>query len=138
PKPLKDNWAGIERRYGVDLADVEAAVQTSWAAAVHDYLIDPNRLYLAPPGTTAFECARCRRRHLNSAGGVCTNCQADLPDEPDSFEETDDYYAYLARSSGPAFRLHCEELTGQTDRPDAQRRQAQFQDIFLDDELERV
>ena len=43
-----------------------------------------------------------------------------------------DYYAYLARDAGSAFRLHCEELTGQTGRDESQARQARFQEIFLD------
>ena len=30
-------------------------------------------------------------------------------------------------------RLHCEELSGQTDPLEAQARQAQFQDVFLDE-----
>lgn len=33
-----------------------------------------------------------------------------------------------------AFRLNCAELTGQTGRLEAQRRQARFQQVFLDEE----
>ena len=40
----------------------------------------------------------------------------------------DDYYAFLATRAGSAFRLHCEELTGQTDRADAARRQVGLSD----------
>lgn len=45
----------------------------------------------------------------------------------------ENYYAWLARLPGGAQRLHCEELSGQTDPLEAQARQAQFQDVFLDD-----
>ena len=36
------------------------------------------------------------------------------------------------------YRLHCEEMTGQTSREDSQKRQRYFQDIFLQDENPRV
>jgi hypothetical protein len=36
----------------------------------------------------------------------------------------------------PPFRLNCEELTGQTDEGYRRRRQRQFQEIFMQDEVE--
>ena len=41
----------------------------------------------------------------------------------------------MARCTDPAFRLNCEELTGQTDRDDRIIRQRRFQEVFLDDEV---
>ena len=38
----------------------------------------------------------------------------------------DDYYRFLALHSGDVFRLNCEELTGQTNKSDARRRQRLF------------
>ncbi|QDH10970.1 DEAD/DEAH box helicase [Nocardioides dongxiaopingii] len=43
------------------------------------------------------------------------------------------YYAWLAAQPNGISRLHCEELSGQTDPLEAQSRQAQFQDVFLDE-----
>ena len=43
----------------------------------------------------------------------------------------DDYYRYLALNSGDVFRLNCEELTGQTNKSDARRRQRLFQNRCL-------
>ncbi|MDO9398030.1 MAG: helicase-related protein, partial [Herbiconiux sp.] len=42
-----------------------------------------------------------------------------------------DYYAWKAMSGDGRFRLNTAELTGQTDRIDAQNRQARFQGVFL-------
>src|SRR4029077_4817946 len=42
-----------------------------------------------------------------------------------------DYYSYLATQAGSFFRLNCEELTGQTNKSDARKRQRLFQDICL-------
>ena len=73
--------------------------------------------------------------HLGPAGGVCTACLAPLPNSPDAaLRPEDDYYAYAASSGDVPFRLRCEELTGQTDKTDGPKRQARFQEIFLDDE----
>ena len=59
--------------------------------------------------------------HLHASGGVCTVCRHRLPAfaVPHSTGGVpEDYYEFLARCTDPAFRLNCEELTGQTDRDD--------------------
>ena len=80
-----------------------------------------------------YECPECRRLHLHRAGGVCTECNAALaPAQPIPAAAGDrDYYTYLATLAGPIFRLNCEELTGQTNKSDARRRQRMFQDLCL-------
>lgn len=138
PRALRGYWKEVAERYSVDPSELEFAVVSAWGLSVVSYLIQPDDLYLRPPGAEAWTCSRCRRQHLNSAGLVCTYCQSALKDPTAPKTDDDDYYAFLATRSGEPFRLHCEELTGQTDRVDAQKRQAQFQDIFLDGELERV
>ena len=51
-----------------------------------------------------------------------------------ALDARDDYYAFLAQAGSP-FRLRCEELTAQTDKEESPKRQARFQDVFLDNEL---
>ena len=46
---------------------------------------------------------------------------------------SENYYHHLAKEQN-VFRLHCEELTGQTDRTESIQRQRYFQNQFLDDE----
>jgi ATP-dependent helicase YprA (DUF1998 family) len=138
PGALRKYWEAVAQRHRVDEDAVREAVIGTWQAAVTDYLVDPAALLIQPAGETAWVCARCRRQHLHSAGGVCTNCRhAELEQRPTKRVE-DDYYAFLATRAGSPFRLHCEELTGQTDRADATRRQARFQDIFLENENPRT
>ena len=88
-----------------------------------------------------WRCPRCSAFYLRPTGrvSVCPDCQ-DVQLEPDRTRENSDYYVYLAEQSGPAFRLHCEELTGQTDDGDRPRRQRWFQEVFIGDEkdLRRV
>lgn len=80
---------------------------------------------------SVWDCPNCARPHLHRSGGVCTNCGAPLPEEPTrSCEELwrKNYYSYLTLVNRPTLRLHCEELTGQTD--DQAGRQRQFRSIF--------
>ncbi len=74
-----------------------------------------------------WRCSNCERVHLNPGARVCTRCLEPLPATASgkvSEIQASNYLAkrMLRQSSGP-FRLHCEELTGQSDDgPDRQRR----------------
>jgi ATP-dependent helicase YprA (DUF1998 family) len=138
PGNVAGYWKKVSERSGVDLAAIRDAVTDAWQGNVLEYLLDPDRLYLKQPGVEAWICARCRRQHLHRSGGICTYCSAPLPASSVPRKQDDDYYAFLAQRAGSAFRLHCEELTGQTDQVEAQRRQGWFQGIFLEDEIPRV
>jgi len=109
------------------------------------HLLDSTRVRLRPAGDAQWRCTRCHRRHLQPSAGTCTQCRGRLapaeqrqggPATGGRDEEDGDYYAWLARDAGAPFALRVEELTGQTDTTDGQSRQARFQDVFLDNELE--
>jgi hypothetical protein len=103
------------------------------AAVITQHVLVVQNLCLMRPGPSYFECGQCRRVHLYPSGGVCTECQVPLgqPQAVAAAQLTPDYYSYLATQAGPLFRLNCEELTGQTNKSDARRRQRLFQDICL-------
>jgi ATP-dependent helicase YprA (DUF1998 family) len=141
PTALRNYWDAVGQSVGITWQEIADAAATGWAGVVSEYLIDPSGLFLRPAGAESWDCPRCRRKHLQGSAGVCTysTCLARLSGPvPTDGAEADDYYTTLAMHSGPPFRLHCEELTGQTDRGDAQARQGWFQEIFLDDEIELV
>lgn len=81
---------------------------------------------------TAMQCPSCRRIHLHGSGGVCTDrfCDSLVLEPAIRQDESDDYYAWLARQVPR--RLRVEELTGQT-RPlsEQRRRQRQFKGALL-------
>ncbi len=85
-----------------------------------------------------YSCARCSRTHLHQSGGICTGCWASLPSsvKHSVLDPAEDFYEFLARCPQPAFRLNCEELTGQTNRTDRRLRQRRFQEVFMQDEVE--
>ena len=98
----------------------------------HYYVNVPALCLLSPPAM-CFECAQCRRLYLNPSGGSCADCLSPLrPAQPTAAAQlSPDYYSYLATQAGNFFRLNCEELTGQTNKSDARKRQRLFQDICL-------
>lgn len=84
-----------------------------------------------------WECVNCGRIHWHASAGVCSRCFGTLAPEPNgmaSAKQLEDghYYAHEARDEASAFRIHSEELTGQTQ--DQAQRQRHFRDIFFDDE----
>ena len=95
---------------------------------------DPRRLVvrLALPADPAWVCPLCGRPHLHPATAICTTCRAPLPAEPNANAgEVRDrhYYGRKATERARPFRLHCEELTGQTD--DQALRQRLFRNLML-------
>jgi ATP-dependent helicase YprA (DUF1998 family) len=134
PGALKRYWEAVAGVHAIDADVLADAVTAALAPLMTEYLLDREQLYLLPPGIHVWSCRSCGRRHLHAAAGVCTHCQRPGLDETIREDVAQDYYAFLATQAGKPFRLHCEELTGQTDRADATRRQARFQDIFLEEE----
>lgn len=139
PARLKRYWERVAAVAGVPDSDFRSAMDQALDGVLLAGLVRPANLFVHPPRGNWWICPACRRRHLHGSAGVCTNCQSRLG-SPVAITDysIDDYYSYLANEAGDPFRLHCEELTGQTDRDEAPKRQAQFQSIFLDGEVERV
>jgi Lhr-like helicase len=101
----------------------------------HEHLkINPLHLWVrvAVPGDPVWQCTSCGRPHLHRAAGICTNCLAELPISPNkkcSDLYARNYYATEAVNKRQPMRLHCEELTGQTD--DQAERQRHFRNIVV-------
>lgn len=109
-----------------------------------DGIIDMPQVRIELTGDDApyWRCDSCSRVHLHSGGGVCTRCFVRLPQERYGLVGELREQSFLARRVGralrhaasdgdidSAFRLHCEELTGQTEDP--ARRQREFRGIFV-------
>ncbi len=99
------------------------------------HILNITGLCLIRAGDEYYECPNCRRRYLHPAGGICidADCLRVLngPFPVQAMHADPDYYGYLATQAGPLFRLHCAELTGQTNPRIARQRQRAFQDICL-------
>jgi len=135
PVSLRRYWEEVASLRRVDEEELADCVRAAWEGSVLQYLVQPECLVLQAPGVLQWTCQACTRRHLDPAGGICTACGTELPSDPEpALDPSDDHYAHLAKGEQPAFRLRAEELTGQTTTLDSGRRQARFQDVFLEDE----
>lgn len=106
--------------------------------------LDPDKLYIQRPpdrdnqrARPGWRCPTCNGFYLHDVAGVCPECR-NVRLVQDRTQDTFDYYIYLSELSGEAFRLHCEELTGQTDFADRPKRQRWFQEIFVGSEVRLV
>lgn len=88
-----------------------------------------------------WKCNRCGTIHLHHSMGICTFCGAELDESCKhaiaEFDKSNSLYT-SGLFGNELSRLHCEELTGQTDDNDALDRQRLFQDLVKDDEIRRV
>jgi len=97
-------------------------------------ILEPDWLHarIAVSGDPAWVCPSCTRPHLHRAGGTCTNCLAVLPRVSNATcgdLQRGNYYAREATDHRDPLRMHCEELTAQTD--DQAARQRHFRDIII-------
>jgi DEAD/DEAH box helicase domain-containing protein len=89
------------------------------------------------PQDKPWVCDNCTQIHWHFSGGICARCTAPLTVEANGDKtalqiEKEHYYANLSAGSTTAFRIHAEELTGQTDNQ--AQRQRHFRDIFFEGE----
>ncbi len=91
---------------------------------------------VAQANDSVWTSARGSRPHLHFSGGICTYSVTPLPTLPDGICDDiwkENYLSYNAiKEQRPPIRLHCEELTGQTD--EQFERQRHFRNIILPNE----
>lgn len=112
------------------------AILTQFANAGHrDGLLATAslRVRLASPDDDFWRCSKCARVHLHRGAEICTRCLTRLPMAASG--NVRDIVAAnflskrLNRAAATAFRLHCEELTGQTEN--GADRQRKFRGILF-------
>ena len=113
--------------------DVDVAV-----GGLYGMGIDPYKLHLLPQSSAeqvvaGWRCPTCNGFYLHEAGGWCPDCGNERLIQS-ARQQTFDYYLYLSEKSGGEFRLHSEELTGQTDAIERPARQRYFQEVFTAEE----
>jgi len=127
---------------GVDEASVQ---QTVWQAICETGGHEGAKLQahhllvrVGIPDDPVWICPSCQRPHMHRAAGVCTGCLGTLNLDPDSrcgLLYDKNYYAKEASECRMPLRIHCEELTAQTDnQPERQR---SFRDVVVKTNPER-
>jgi Lhr-like helicase len=135
PKFLKDYITAHSGRVNIAPDELIADVQGLLGKALDagSWLLLAEECELRQFGSHFWRCRNCGEAHATDPDGVCTLCRKnDFERCNYNGADANDYYVALAQRQA-AYRLNCEELTGQTDFMDAQDRQRRFQGIFLDD-----
>jgi len=90
-------------------------------------------VHLSDAADGGFRCFRCDRVHLHRGVGICTRCLASLPEksncEANRIRNGNFLGLRIVRPGAGAYRLHCEELTGQTE--DGADRQRKFRGVLF-------
>lgn len=101
----------------------------------HNSQVEINHLHikLATRSSNYYECSTCGTIHLHHSAGICVFCSSRLNDEQqnDTVETLwkKNYLTSNLLKDYKPFRLHTEELSGQTDNQ--LTRQRQFKNIFI-------
>ncbi len=90
-------------------------------------------IHVTEPSDRAWVCTRCTRVHLLRGPGLCTRCYGPLSMEHNStageISERHSVGRKFNRLGFDVFRLHCEELTGQTEN--GAERQRKFKGLVM-------
>lgn len=134
----------VSEAHGVPLEALRGQVGDAFLAAGHAVgsqwgvvTLAKLNVRIVDPSDRPWVCENCSRIHWHASAGVCSRCFARLRAFPNSSLnsaqiEDAHYYAHEARDLKSSFRIHAEELTGQTQ--DQAQRQRHFRDIFFEDE----
>lgn len=137
----------IEKQRGINKNDLikslkNALLEKGILQKADHLIVTGEKLKIVPARAEEdyFPCPNCHTVHLHRSCGICTRCHTRLEAKTlteDIIKNQDNYYNYIASTSKP-FRLHCEELTGQTDTEDKRLRQNSFQGIFDEGAIPQV
>ncbi|HEY4243696.1 MAG TPA: DEAD/DEAH box helicase [Kofleriaceae bacterium] len=137
PRRVLDYVQAVAGAHRTDPDALEQAV-SAWVVqervvvGADDYRLEPRGLIFRAAGDSEWWCAHCSTRHLHPSAGVCVSCFRQLgAPRPSRRTPEDDFYRWLATDERARRRLHCEELTGQTDDEDARARLRLFRGIVV-------
>lgn len=141
PGQVKKYIRAVETRYSKNQNEIGDAVFNTLSTSSllrGDTGIQIENLFIKVARSTdsIWTSQRGRRPHLHFSGGICTHSVTALQQQADRICDDvwkENYLSYNAiKQQREPIRLHCEELTGQTD--DQFERQRHFRNIILPDE----
>lgn len=124
----------VSAKLNKNVKDVGNAVFNILQDNNHRGIIEINNLKIKilDQNTNYYKCRDCGTIHLHKSAGICVFCNNELIENPtgqvNELWEQNYLTANILKDYKP-FRLHTEELTGQTDNQ--LLRQRQFKNIFL-------
>ncbi len=137
PRRVKRYLGAVAAHHHVEPDELERAV-VEWlinrnvVVSEGDMRLQPQTLVFFAAQDTEWWCAHCSTRHLHPSAEICSSCNRRLGESrPAQRTPEGDFYRWLAHEESARRRLHCEELTGQTDAAAAQLRLRLFRGFIL-------
>lgn len=116
------------KRFVVRFENREAVLGDAFFPFINPKYFD---LTLLKAEDLVYQCNNCGANHAHFSGGVCAHCFIPLERTSTKFANEIWELNYYS-SKDEAIRIHCEELTGQTEAETAKERQRAFKNIFID------
>jgi len=119
--PLRKFIESVALKNGVDDQELGNAMFNALNESGHDNAKIITRLLevkVSLDNDPVWTCGTCGRRHLHYSAGICTNCLSELNEKPDTTcgeVWRKNHLANAAAEGRVPIRIHCEELTAQTD-----------------------
>lgn len=143
-KRLREYIESVAERNGIaDWTEIRDDIDNALNDCGHKgWVIDAGYLevHVVDEQQLCWTCPSCKRHHWHRSGHICTWCNGEIDETPigssAGLMRDSHYYAADALRMGKdddVFRLHCEELSGQTDNQ--AQRQRNFRGLFLDQEM---
>lgn len=140
---LKDYLERVSKKHSLDSNELFETIYNIFRnLQMSNFLIldaEHFLLNLSNEDDLVWKCTHCSKEHLHDSAGICIRCGEDLPTNPSQTVKdvmNHHFYAQQARKGENIYRIHSEELTGQTD--DQAQRQRHFRNIILDDECKET
>jgi len=148
-KRVKRYLEACSEKHKTNYESLRAAVRDAFKDEGHQWgVVRLEQLWVhnVEPEKKPWVCMNCMQIHWQPSAGICSRCLNALTPDANGEKtakqiESQHYYANLAANPDSVFRIHAEELTGQTDNQ--AQRQRHFRDIFfkgeqLDDVVPRA
>lgn len=137
-KRVRSYLEAVSKKSGVGFEAIRGAVRGALKSAGHQWgVVNLMSTHVKVVGgdDSSWQCERCMQIHWHASAGVCSRCCHDLAAEAKGPTGDETRAGHYYGGEGELFRLHAEELTGQTQ--DQAQRQRHFRGIFLDREKVR-
>ncbi|WP_115050809.1 DEAD/DEAH box helicase [Xanthomonas arboricola] len=137
-KRVRSYLEALSKKSGAGFETIRGAVRGALKSAGHQWgVVNLMSTYVKVVGGDdgSWQCERCMQIHWHASAGICSRCCHDLAAEAKGPTSDEVRAGHYYGGEGELFRLHAEELTGQTQ--DQAQRQRHFRGIFLDREKVR-
>lgn len=133
---VRDYLMAVSEKARIDYEVLRSAVRNAFVGKGHVKWgvakLAATQAKVVERDSRSWQCTRCNQIHWHASAGICARCDGPLSIDPNGPTASAMQGGHYLGGEGELFRLHAEELTGQTQNQS--QRQRLFRDIFLENE----